>query len=63
MFPILKKTSNKSLWNKSKQIKEVFDGDIYKKYLKKASTLWEDFTTGKKKTKEESAEIIKPNVK
>ena len=48
---------------KSKQIKEVFDGDIYKKYLKKASTLWEDFTTGKKKTKEESAEIIKPNVK
>lgn len=30
-----------------KSVKEVFDGDIYKKYLKKASTLWEDFTTGK----------------
>ena len=32
---------------KKKQVKEVFDGDIYKKYLRKASTLWEDFTTGK----------------
>lgn len=30
------------------------DGDIYLKYLKKAATIWEDFTTGKKKPKEES---------
>lgn len=32
---------------------EINDGDIYTKYLKKASTIWEDFTTGKKKPKEE----------
>lgn len=39
------------------------DGDIYKKFLKKASTLWEDFTTGKKKTKDDNEPLPKKNFK
>ena len=50
---------NKMRLMKKKTIKEednIGDGDIYMKYLKKAMTIWEDFTTGKKKVKEESSE-------
>lgn len=32
------------------------EGDIYLKYLRKANMIWEDFTTGKKKPKEEPQE-------
>jgi hypothetical protein len=48
----------KSKLNKKKTMKEQdnSDGDIYLKYLKKANTIWEDFTTGKKKVKEESSD-------
>lgn len=58
---------NKTYVAKKKVVKEDDGGDIYLKYLKKASTIWEDFTTGKKKVKEESSDAIpkrpKPKIK
>ena len=33
------------------------------KYLNKASTIWEDFTTGKYKIKEEATDMLKSNFK
>lgn len=42
-------TPVKSKSTRKKSLKELDDeGDVYLKYLKKASTIWEDFTTGKK---------------
>lgn len=49
---------NKMYVTKKKPVKEDDGGDIYLKYLKKASDIWEDFTTGKKKVKEESSDAI-----
>jgi hypothetical protein len=46
--------ANQKLPKKNSSKDQIDDGDIYTKYLKKANTIWEDFTTGKKKPKEES---------
>jgi len=55
-----KSSEHKVSITKKKTMKEeeIDDGDIYLKYLKKASMLWEDFTTGKKKIKEESSDAL-----
>ena len=61
--PVNKEAKTKA--SRKKPQKEPEDeGDIYLKYLKKAATIWEDFTTGKKKVKEEPSDAQKkPNIK
>ncbi|CAI2380111.1 unnamed protein product [Moneuplotes crassus] len=54
---------NKMYAIKKKPVKEEDGGDIYLKYLKKASDIWEDFTTGKKKVKEESSDATQRKIR